>query len=177
MAVALAATAGAQQPSSPRQGSTQATAASRTASTDTAFAMKAAQANMAEVELGKLAEEKAQSADVKKFGQQMVSDHGKSLDELKSIASTKSLALPAEIDAEHKALSDRLSKLNGAAFDRAYVQAMVDGHKKVAAEFRKQSQSGTDAELKAYAAKTLPAVEEHLKHAQTLSKHGADSTH
>ena len=149
------------------------------ASGDSAFAMKVAQANMAEVELGKLALQKAKSDDVKKFAQMMVDDHSKALDELKSTAATKKITLPTAIDAEHKKLSDRLSKLSGAGFDREYMQAMVDGHRKVAADVRKESQSGADPDLKAWAAKTLPTVEAHLKQAETVNRgvHSSTSTH
>jgi putative membrane protein len=165
--VALVAVSGAQQSSS------------RAASGDNAFAMKAGQANLAEVELGKLALQKAMRDEVKKFAQMMVDDHSKALDELKGIAGPKSITLPTQLDAEHKKLSDRLSKLSGAAFDRDYMQAMVDGHRKVAADFRKESQSGSDAELKAWAAKTLPAVEAHLKQAETVNRglHAGSATH
>jgi putative membrane protein len=181
MVVALATASGAQQSSSGAQqpSAKPAPASSHAASSDSAFAMKAAQANMAEVELGKLAQQKAMSDDVKKFGQMMVDDHSKALDELKAIAGNKNLTLPTAIDAEHKKLSDRLSKMSGAEFDRAYMQAMVDGHKKVAADFRKESQSGNDTELKSWAGKTLPTVEAHLKQAESLSRgaHGSSSTH
>lgn len=186
MAMALATGASAQQPStgsqqpgssgSQPQSSTRANQSSRESASEQTFAMKAAQANMAEIELGKLAQQKADRDEVKKFGQQMVDDHSKALDELKTIASKHNMTLPSGLDAEHKALSEKLSKLDGAAFDRAYIQAMVDGHKKVASDFRKESQSGKDADLKAYAAKTLPTVEEHLKHAEMLNKNGSTST-
>jgi putative membrane protein len=173
MMVALATASRAQQPP------TRDTSSSRAASGDTAFAMKAAQANMAEVELGKLALQKSTQDEVKKFAQMMIDDHSKALDELKGIAESKKITLPTTIDAEHKTLSDRLSKTSGAAFDRDYMQAMVDGHKKVAADFRKESQSGSDAELKSWAAKTLPTVEAHFKQAQTVHKtvHSSSSTH
>ena len=172
--VALATASGAQQSSTkPNQSS------ARPAASDSAFAIKAAQANMAEVELGKLALQKAMSDDVKKFAQMMVDDHTKALDDLKSSAGTHNIAWPTTLDADHKKLSDRLSKLNGAAFDREYMQAMVDGHKKVAADLRKESQSGTDADLKAWAGKTLPTVEAHLKQAETVNKsvHSSTATH
>jgi putative membrane protein len=165
MVMALATASWAQQTSPGAQPS-----ASRTASGDSAFAMKAGQANFAEVELGKLALQKSTNDDVKTFAQMMIDDHGKALDELKSIAGKKNITLPTELDAEHKQLSDRLSKLSGAAFDRAYIQAMVDGHKKVAADVRKESQSGSDPDLKAWAAKVLPTVEAHLKQAETINK-------
>ncbi len=158
MVMALATTSGAQQSSS------------RSAPGDNAFAMKAAGANMAEVELGKLALQKSMRDEVKTFAQQMVDDHSKALDELKGLAGSKNITLPSDLDAEHKMLSERLSKLSGAAFDRAYMEAMVDGHRKVAAAVRTESQSGSDPELKAWATKTLPKVEAHLKHAETVNR-------
>lgn len=172
MVVAFATASGAQQASTGAQppSTKPAQSSSRGAAGDGAFAMKAGQANFAEVELGKLAAQKAMSDDVKKFAQRMVDDHGKALDELKDVAGTKNITLPSELDAEHKKLSDKLSKLSGAAFDREYMQAMVDGHRKVAADFRKESQSGSDPDLKAWAGKTLPTVEMHLKHAETVNK-------
>jgi putative membrane protein len=173
--VALATASWAQQSATGAQQSTAKPSQASRASGDSAFAMKAAHANMAEVELGKLALDKAMSDTVKKFAQMMVDDHSKALDELKGLAGPKNITLPTAIDAEHKKLSDRLSKMSGAAFDRDYMQAMVDGHRKVAADFRKESQSGSDAELKSWAGKTLPTVEAHLKQAETVTK-GLHST-
>jgi putative membrane protein len=179
--VALATASGAQQsPTGAQQSSTKPNqSSSRAAASDSAFAVKAAQANMAEVELGKLALQKAMSDDVKKFAQMMVDDHSKALDELKGVAGTKNITLPTAIDAEHKKLSDRLSKLSGVGFDREYMQAMVDGHRKVAADVRKESQSGADPDLKAWAGKILPTVEAHLKQAETVNRsvHSGTATH
>lgn len=174
MVMALATASWAQQTSPGARPS-----ASRTASGDHTFAMKAGQANLAEIELGKLALQKSTTDDVKKFAQMMVDDHGKALDELKRIAEKKNITLPTELDAKHKTLSDRLSKLSGAEFDREYMQAMVDGHKEVASELRKESQSGSDPELKEWAAKTLPTVEAHLKQAETINKsvHSSRTSH
>src|SRR5689334_15410130 len=92
---------------------------------DSTFVTKAAQGGMAEVKLGNLAKEKAESPDVKNFGQTMVTDHTKAGDELKQIASSKNITLPTDIDAKDQAKYDRLSKLSGAAFDRAYMRDMV----------------------------------------------------
>src|SRR6266550_294565 len=80
---------------------------------DQAFVMEAAKGGMAEVELGRLATEKGTSDEVKKFGQRMVDDHGKANDELKSLAQSKSITLPAAVEAKDKALENRLSKLSG----------------------------------------------------------------
>jgi putative membrane protein len=124
---------------------------------------------MAEVELGKLAGDKAQSEQVKQFGHRMAQDHAKANDELKSLAQQKNIMLPSTLDAKDKATVDRLSKLSGAAFDRAYMQDMLQDHRKDVNEFRKESQSGKDPEVKAWAAKTLPTLEEHLRLAQSTS--------
>lgn len=140
------------------------------ASPDRHFVTEAAVGGMAEVELGKLAAEKASKDEVKKFGQRMADDHGKANDELKSLAQSRQITLPAAIDAKHKATIDRLSKLSGEAFDRAYVQETLKDHQKDVAAFRTESKSGKDPEVKAWAGKTLPTLEEHLKLVQDLNR-------
>lgn len=137
---------------------------------DQHFVMEAAKGGLAEVELGKLAAEKASSEDVKKFGQRMVDDHGKANDELKSLAQSKNITLPTAPDSKDKAKMDRLSKLSGEAFDRAYMQEMVKDHKKDVNEFRTESKSGKDPEIKSWASKTLPTLEEHLTMAESANK-------
>jgi putative membrane protein len=136
---------------------------------DEAWVMKVAKGGMAEVELGKLASEKASNDAVKQFGQRMVTDHSKANDELKALADSKKITLPAEIAPEDKALRDRLMKLSGPAFDRAYMRAMVSDHVKDVGEFRRESKAGKDADVKAWAGKTLPTLEEHLKMARQAS--------
>ena len=136
---------------------------------DEAWVMKVAKGGMAEVELGKLAAEKASTDAVKKFGQRMVDDHSKANDELKKLAQGKNITLPAEIGPEEKALRDRLVKLSGPAFDQAYMKAMVSDHVKDVNEFRIESKSGKDPDVKAWAGKTLPTLEEHLKMARDAS--------
>lgn len=161
------------QGSSVRAGSQ---GASQLASADRQFVMEAARGGMAEVELGQLASDKAQSDAVKQFAQRMVTDHGKANDELKALAQSKNITLPTELDAKHKSTKDRLSKLSGAQFDRAYMQEMVSDHQKDVSEFRKQSQSAKDAELKAWATKTLPTLQEHLQMAQAASRNAVGTS-
>lgn len=127
------------------------------------FMMKAAQGGMAEVEVGKLAASKGANADVKQFGQKMVTDHSKANDELKALAAKKNFTLPADVNAEQKAMADKLSKLSGAEFDKEYVDGMVKDHEKDVADFQKEADSGTDADVKAFAAKTLPTLKSHLE--------------
>lgn len=133
---------------------------------DSHFMMKAAQGGMAEVELGNLAKDHASSDAVKTFGQHMVDDHTKANDELKALAGRKNVTLPTEVDAKDKATMNRLSKLKGAAFDRAYMRDMVADHKKDVAEFQREANNGKDSDVKAWAAKTLPTLQSHLKMAE-----------
>jgi len=135
---------------------------------DRKFVMEAAHGNMAEVELGKLAADKGASDAVKQFGKRMTDDHGKANAELKDFAEKKGLTLPADLDAKHKQLRDRLAKLNGADFDRAYANEMVKDHKKDVADFKREAKGAKDPDLKAWASKTLPTLEDHLKQAQDM---------
>ena len=143
---------------------------SKDALADRAFVTEAAMGGMAEVELGQLASGKAESGTVKHFAQRMVTDHGKVNDELKTLAQNKNISLPADSGAKHKATKDRLAKLSGAAFDKAYMQEMLADHRKDVGEFQKQSRTAKDPDVKAWAAKTLPTLEEHLQLAQAASR-------
>jgi putative membrane protein len=95
------------------------------------FLTKAMDANMAEIELGRLAQEKGANAEVKRFAQMMVTDHSKSLDMLKPIATRQGTPMVAQLDDQHRDLRDRLARLSGAEFDREYMRAMVDGHEQM----------------------------------------------
>ena len=144
---------------------------------DNAFVKEAAIGGMEEVELGNLAKQKASSNDVKQFGERMVTDHEKADDQLKQVAQQKSVTLPTALDAKHKATVDRLSKLSGDAFDKAYMKEMVSDHRQDVAAFKKESASGKDADVKQFASSTLPTLEDHLKLAQdTASKVGVPAT-
>ena len=138
---------------------------------DKEFMMKAAIGGMAEVMMGQMASAKATDAGVKAFGNRMVTDHSKANDELKALAAQKGMSLPTDVDAEHKDKSDKMSQKSGKDFDKAYMDDMVKDHEKDVAEFQKASQSAADADLKAWAAKTLPTLQDHLKMAkETQSK-------
>jgi putative membrane protein len=132
-------------------------------SDDREFMTKAAIGGMAEVELGRMAAQKASNSDVKTFGKHMVDDHSKANDELKQLASQKGVTLPTEVDAKHKETMDRLSKLSGAAFDNAYVSEMVRDHTEDVSEFEKEASQGQNSDVKAWAAKTLPTLRSHLE--------------
>jgi len=136
---------------------------------DKKFIKEAADGGMAEVELGQLAAEKASSDDVKKFGQRMVDDHSKANDQLKQIAASKGVDLPKEPSSKHKAAKDRLSKMSGADFDKAYMAHMVNDHTKDVAEFKQEGSSGKDPDVKNFAQQTLPTLQDHLKQAKSIA--------
>jgi putative membrane protein len=133
------------------------------------FVTKAAQDGMTEVELGKLALGKAQSAEVKEFADRMVKDHGKANMELETIAKSKSLQVPKKLDAQHQSMVDELSGKSGAEFDSAYSQHMAVAHRKAVALFESASRLD-DGELAAFAKKTLPTLKEHKQMADSLKR-------
>ena len=142
---------------------------------DTQFAKKAAQGGMAEVRLGQLAEEKGTSDAVKKFGRRMFEDHTKAGDELKKAAAQEDINLPDDISAKDKATFDALSKLSGAAFDRAYARDMVKDHEEDIADFNKETSGGQKAAIRDFASQTLPTLQDHLKHAKEMRQNVAAS--
>jgi putative membrane protein len=143
---------------------------------DRDFVIKAANGGMLEVKLGEIAHQKATAADVKQFGQHMVEDHTKANDELMAIAKQKGITCPTELKGDEKETYDRLSKLSGSDFDKQYVAAMVKDHKGDIADFEKESQGGKDADVKAYATKTLPTLESHYKMIQQVARSNGVAT-
>lgn len=137
-------------------------------SQDHKFVMEAAMGGMMEVELGRIAAQQGASDAVKQFGQRMVDDHTKANTELMSLATSKGMTLPTELDEKHRNEVTKLSGMSGADFDRAYARKMVNDHKKKADNFEKQSTRGSDPDLKAFATKALPTVQEHLQMARAL---------
>jgi len=154
------------RPATPSGSAQRSTTTAQLAGTEQAFLKEAATGGLMEVELGRLATEKASSAEVKQFGQRMVEDHGKANQQLSTIAQQKNVQVPTELTGKAKADYDRLSKLSGEQFDRAYMQMMVRDHRKDVGDFRKQSTSAKDPDLKSFASQTLPTLEEHLKLAE-----------
>lgn len=137
-------------------------------SQDRDFIMDAAMGGMMEVELGQVAAQKGGSDAVKQFGQRMVDDHSKANSELMSLAMSKGITLPTALDDKHRAAVTKLSAMSGAEFDRAYSKMMLSDHQKDVSAFEKQSTKGADADLKAFAGKTLPTLQEHLQMARAL---------
>jgi putative membrane protein len=130
---------------------------------DHKFVMEAAEGGQMEVELGQLAQQKAGSDAVKQFGQRMATDHAKAGQELAQLAVGKGVELAKQPSRKTQMEKDRLSKASGGAFDREYVKMMVKDHEQDVAAFKRESQQAQDPDLKAWAAKTLPTLEDHLK--------------
>jgi len=136
---------------------------------DRKFVMEAAQGGMMEVELGRIASERASNADVKAFGRRMVEDHTAANEKLKQVARERSLTLPTEMTAEQKQERDKLNRATGAEFDRMYMSHMVKDHQKDVSEFEKQTQKGEDQAVRSFAQQTLPTLREHLQMAQQIA--------
>ena len=134
------------------------------------FIETAARHGMAEVELGKLAQDKASHPQVKEFGKRMAEDHGKANEELKKLAAAKGVTLPTEMDRSHKRLVEKLAKKSGNDFDREYMDEMEDDHGKDVREFRSMAKNAKDADVKAFASATLPTLEQHLQLAKSLEE-------
>jgi len=136
---------------------------------DRQFVNKAASDGVAEVELGQIATQRAARPSVRSFAQRMVTDHGRSNTELATLARSKSIELPAKVDASQQAMRDRLSALNGADFDRAYMSEMVRDHTEDVAMFERAAEVSTDPDIKAWAARSLPMLREHLALARQVN--------
>lgn len=150
-------------------GTAGATASAKLSKADSKAVVDMAMANMAEVEAGKMAQSKGQSQEVKTFAQQMIDDHGKALQEVQTLAQSKGVTLPTELDAKHKAMAAKLEKLSGDAFDREYMKTGgLKAHKDTLAMLQKHQKSAKDADVKALAGKMVPTVEQHLKAVQQM---------
>jgi putative membrane protein len=142
-------------------------------SADSTFAEKAAAAGTAEIQAAQLAQQRATSPQAKSFANKMVADHTEANDELQQIAQQENIDLTAaQPSPQDSADLQRLSGLNGPAFDRAYAQAQLSDHQQAVALFRQEADSGHDPALKAFAQKTLPILRQHLQMAQSLAASG-----
>jgi putative membrane protein len=137
------------------------------AAADRRFLEEAAQGALMEVQLGNYAAAHASNEQVKQFGQRMVADHSKANDELKALATSKGVTLPTSLDSVHQHEMANFTRAGSATFDRTYMQHMVEDHTKDVKKFDAQAKNGTDADVKAFAAKTLPTLQEHLTLAQS----------
>ena len=135
---------------------------------DQVFAMMAAEGGLSEVQLSKLAADNASSPEVRQIAQRLVQDHTKANQELLTIAKQKDISVPKELDDTHEDVVKLFSKLEGAQFDREFLRYQVMHHEKDVAAFALQAKAGQDPDLKAFAAKQLPVLREHLQEVQKL---------
>jgi len=146
-------------------------------SPDQEFIMKAAQGGLAEVDLGNLAKQNGGSDAVKQFGDRMVNDHSQANSQLQQIAQQKGITLPSSPSGKDKHLSKMLRTKQGAEFDKAYIHDMVKDHEADVAEFRHEAENGKDPDVKAWAQKTLPVLEQHLAASKQIAGQvGADTS-
>ena len=124
---------------------------------------------MAEVKLGQLAQDKGSNPMVKQFGARMVDDHGKANNKLKQAVGS-GMTLPSDVGPKEQATYDKLSKLSGTAFDKAYAADMVKDHQTDISEFQKEASSGKNPTLKSFASETLPVLQDHLKMAKDMQQ-------
>lgn len=125
------------------------------------FARQAARGGMAEVQMSRLAADRASDPEVRDFAQRMVNDHARANDQLERIARDRGWTLPQRPDAEHRAMMQRLRRRSGTDFDRAYMRAMVADHEATVTHFRRYARNGQDRRLRAWAQRTLPTLVEH----------------
>ena len=135
---------------------------------DYKFVRDAAQGGLLEVKLGELAKEKGTIQSVKEFGDRMVKDHGKANEELKQLATQKGATLPDQLSRREEREWEHMQKLTGKDFDKAYADHMIKDHKKDIKEFQDAARDCQDAEVKAFAQKTLPTLQQHEQLAQQM---------
>jgi putative membrane protein len=137
---------------------------------DKKFLTEAAEAGMAQVQLGQLATQKASSDDVKKFAQRMVDEHGKVNEKLAQIAASSSVVLPSQLSAGDQMIKDKLNSLSGAAFDKAYMDIMLKDHDDDVAAFLHEAQIGSSSNVADLAKSTVPVLESHLDNLRSIIK-------
>jgi putative membrane protein len=130
---------------------------------DATFFKHAAEAGIAEVDAGQIAQDKANNPAVKDFGAKMVQDHGAVNEKLKALAATKNVTLPTSESVGAMATEAKLKVLSGDTFDKSYIKAQIKAHQQAVGLFKKEAASGQDPDVKAFAASTLPELKMHLK--------------
>jgi putative membrane protein len=137
---------------------------------DETFAKVAARGGLAEINLGKLAMDRGSSEPVKAFGTRMAAEHTRAGDKLMEAAKEEQIGLPTDISARDQATYDRLSKLSGADFDRAYAQEMVKDHQQDLRDFQREANRGNDDVIRGFASETVPMIQQHLEQAKEMLK-------
>jgi putative membrane protein len=161
----------------PPVGPTASTGTQSDVNADMPFVRHAGSTNLMEIRLGQVAQTRASNTAVKQFGQRMVDDHTRLQNQLTAVVSNTGVSFVPAMDASHQQLASRIERLSGAEFDRAYMQAMIQGHQNDVNQFQTQSQSARSTQIRNLASGTLPLLQQHLSLAvQVGSQVGADTT-
>jgi putative membrane protein len=137
---------------------------------DKRFLGQVTQASLLNIEMGKLAQDRASSDAVKEFGKKMIADHERGLTIFKRVADRDGVAVDAQLDAKHKERLDRLAKLSGAEFDRAYIKDQLKAHQRMVSYFQSEADNSTESIASKMANNMLPAVQKHLNETKELNK-------
>ena len=167
-AVGIAACQSSEKAATAVQSAAQAQATPSLSTTDANFINTVGMGGHAEVQFGRLAQTQAARTNVRAFAAQMVSDHTAAGNELAALAQQKQMTPPDDMDLNHKAAYDRLSKTSGSEFDRVYIEGQVQDHTAVVNAFQNEISNGSDADVKAFARKHLPTIQHHLEMARQL---------
>ena len=132
------------------------------------FMKEAAQAGLMEVQMGRLAAQKGQNQSVRQLGQKLVQDHSKANQELKLLAAQKNVTLPTDLKTEHESMLSHLKTLEGAEFDQTFKKHALEHHQEDIQKFQTASRQAADSDVKAFAQKTLPILQQHQQMAQSI---------
>lgn len=138
---------------------------------DSLFAAVAADGGMAEMQMAEMGVKKAHNPELKKFSEHMLESHRTVSSQLKEMAAKKGITLPATVSVGHQFCAQSLATLSGEEFDHAYTQAQYIAHMSAISAFKAEADRGQDADVKAWAAKTLPSLEEHLRELRPMAMH------
>jgi putative membrane protein len=137
---------------------------------DSEFLVDQAEINLAEIEIGKLAQTKSTNAEVKKFGKMLVDEHTKAASELSALAKTKNFSLPTSLTEEGQEEYNKLNEKSGVDFDKKFADMMVDGHEKAIDKLKKTAENAKDQDVKLWASNNIAGLTAHLEHAKLLKQ-------
>lgn len=143
---------------------------SQLSASDTRFVKEAAQGGIMEVKIGYMGVQNGQSSQVKNLGQKLIQDHTAANKELEQLAARKGVVIPQDLDAHHQQELDRLSKMTGAQFDQAFIKHAIDDHQKDIRKFQNAAEKANDQDLRAFAQRTLPVLQQHLDMAKSAQQ-------
>ena len=137
---------------------------------DSEFLVDQAEVNLAEIEIGKLAQTKGVNPEVKKFGKMLVDDHTKAASEVSALAKTKNFTLPTSLTEEGQDEYKKLNEKSGADFDKKFADMMIDGHEKAIKKLEEASKDAKDPDVRTWASNNIAGLTAHLEHAKMLKQ-------